>query len=545
MKAHVLCWGRWLWQTERGRSILLAISGILTGLCVSFDALGALEWVAPVPALAVFFSRVADPAIPLRKLYRDGFVFNYAFSVVVFHWFVYMYPLDFVTDYRAVALCIVLVAVLGLSLLQTLFGALVPVLLAMMARGRLLRRFPILQTVTVAALWCVREWIWTLTWSGVPWGRLALGQTALPIMIASARWFGSYFITFVIVLVNAAIAYALLHKSMRRLCALIGTGAFALQLICGSIILTVQSRNEPEATVTVAAIQGNIGSADKWNVGWRECYDIYYDLSEQAAAAGADLIVWPETAVPVELERYPDKMHDLCKLAREYETVLLLGVFADGEAGESYNAIRAIDADGNMMETIYVKRHLVPFGEYVPLRALIEILCPPLLEISQLASEVTPGTDAAIFDTVAGKIGSMICFDSIYEALAIDSVRSGAQLLAISTNDSWFFDSTAVYMHNAQAKLRAVETGRSVVRAANTGVSSLIDSQGRENARLDALETGIVQGEIALYNDMTLYTRTGNVFVWLCIGVLLALLGACGYEGIRQKRAQTTAEKEK
>lgn len=523
---------------EWTKVIALLASGILTGLCVSFDALGVLEWVSLVPALCVFFRAAADPSIPLRRLYRYGLIFNYSFSVVLFHWFFYMYPLEFVGVTPVAALGIVLFATLGLSLLQTVFAALFPVLLALVSRGRIVKAHPFLQVVVMAGLWCVREWAQTLNWTGVPWGRLALGQAAMPVMLQTARLFGPYLITFILVLVNGCIAYALLHTERRRLCALVGLGVFTLQFSLGGVLMLTDAHRSSNETYKVAAIQGNIGSADKWEATAAESFDIYYRLTEQAALEGADVIVWPETAVPIKLKQYPEYMERLEMLAREHEAILLLGVFVKGGELGDYNAIVMIDETGDLYDGFYAKRHLVPFGEYVPLRPLIEVICPPILELSQLASGTTPGEDSAVFATSIGGIGSMICFDSIYEQLSLDSARDGAELICISTNDSWFFDSAAVHMHNAQAKLRAIETGRFVVRAANTGVSSVITPTGKEIARLDALKEGIVTAEVEMRSDVTLYTRIGNLFVYLCMSGTVLLLGERVWWAVRRNKKE-------
>jgi apolipoprotein N-acyltransferase len=250
---------------------------------------------------------------------------------------------------------------------------------------------------------------------------------------------------------------------------------------------------------------------------------VYYALTEQAAKDGADIILWPETAVPANLLDYDAGMSRLSMLAQQYEVTLLLGAFLEVPGGD-YNAILWVDEQGELQERFYAKRRPVPFGEYVPLRSLFEVICPPLVQLSQLQSSTLPGNDSCVFDTDVGNIGSLICFDSIYEALALDSVRDGAELLCISTNDAWFFDSAAVHMHNAQAKLRAIETGRCVVRAANTGISSVITPTGREVARLDALEQGVLTVEVELRTDTTLYARIGNLWVYVCLGVSALLL---------------------
>ena len=525
----------WL-RSSRMMNIMLVASGILTGLCVCFPVLGVLEWVSLVPALLVFFSEAVDETVPLRRLYRHGLVFFYTFSLVIFHWFFYMYPLDFLGVYPATALFIVLFATLGLSLLQTVFAALLPLLLGVISRGCIVRCYPFLQVVAMAMLWCVREWAQTLHWSGVPWGRLSLGQASMPIMLQTARWFGPYIVTFVIVLVSGCIAYALLHADCRRLCAIVGVGAFTLQLTLGGVILLTDAGRSTDKTMRIAAIQGNIGMADKWDIPSAECFEIYYALTEQAAKKGVDVIVWPETAVPADLTIDMHAMVELSELADQYDVTLLLGSFLTITDQDDYNAILWIDEEGELQERFYAKRRPVPFGEYVPMRGLIEILCPPLLSLSQLAGDVIAGKDSMVFDTDAGRIGSLICFDSIYEGLSMDSARDGAELLCVSTNDSWFIDSAAVHMHNAQAKLRAIETGRYVVRAANTGISSVITPTGREVTRLEALEQGIVMAEVERRSDMTLYVRIGNLLIYLCLGASALLLGERAVDACKSRK---------
>ena len=127
---------------------------------------------------------------------------------------------------------------------------------------------------------------------------------------------------------------------------------------------------------------------------------------------------------------------------------------------------------------------------------------------------------------VNGKIGGLICFDSIYETLTLDSVREGAQLLALATNDSWYQDSAAVYQHNRHAVLRAVESGRYIVRAANTGISSIIRPTGEITASLAPLKAGVVTGDVYFRSDRTVYSIVGNVIVLFCGAWLLC--GAAG-----------------
>lgn len=514
---------RWLFW------LLLLSGAVLLGLCILFPALGVLEWVALVPSGLIILTAAADGSVRLRRMYGYGFCFFGCFYLVNFHWFLYMYPLSFAGLSRAASAVVVVAAWVGLSALQTLAAALTFPLLAIAVRGSALRDKPALHALLFAALWTVREWLQAnMGWAGVPWARLPLGQVGLLVTVQSAAYLGSYFITFLLVAVALLIAVLLLYPSRARLC-----GILAVSLFCGNLALgglRLLTRPDEGDAVSVAAIQGNISSLDKWSEDsapiTRERYDA---LTREAAANGATLVIWPETALTVVLEQAPTTHEWLVSLAQETGVTILVGVFTAGDetdASSQYNSIVAFYPDGHTDETVYHKQKIVPFGEFVPCRELVMLLIPPLAEVGMLDRDLLAGDTSPVFELPLGNVGSLICFDSIYESTALDSVRNGAELLAVSTNDSWFQDSRGVWMHNAQSGLRAIETGRYVVRAGNTGVSSLIDPTGRVLSELDPLLTGTVEGDVYLMDETTLYVRIGNLFAWLCAAFCIAACAA-------------------
>ena len=162
-------------------------------------------------------------------------------------------------------------------------------------------------------------------------------------------------------------------------------------------------------------------------------------------------------------------------------------------------------------------------------------LIPPLANLSALDTELTPGADSALFETAWGNIGGLICFDSIYESLALDSVRDGAGVLVLSSNDSWFFDSAAIYQHERQARLRAIETGRYLVRAGNTGISTVISDRGERLVWIDALTEGYAVADVEIKDGGTLYTTVGNLLVYASIAFVLLLLAYDAYLSMRKK----------
>lgn len=503
--------------------IFLAMGAFFTALTLMIPSIGFLEWVSLVPAALVFIITARDSGESYKKMYRYGFVYFMSFGLSIFHWFINLYPLEFAGMTKIEAAIVVVVAWVGLSLLQAIFAAFLPMILALILRNGFIKDRRLLTPIVAAALFTVFEWLQTLTWAGVPWGRLAIGQTEMPVMLKSASVFGSYFITFVAVAVNFFVAMFILmnRDEKRNVCLASATGLLALNVIIGGAAMLFDEKDGER--VRAAAIQVNSSSHDKWEPDHLDVIiETLEEYSVAAAEEGATLIVWPETVFPyrplvnVRINKF------MTELADRLDATIVVGGFVDGEELDE-NSLIFVHPDGSVDETVYSKRHLVPFGEYVPMRDIVMTLIPPLAEISMLGEDLAPGDDSEVVETEAGKLGALVCFDSIYEALALDSVRDGAEIIVLGTNDSWFLDSAAVYMHNAQGKLRAVETGRYVVRAANTGISSIITPDGEVLDEEPPLVGGYVIADVAQRSAPTVYSIIGNLFVYLNIAAILAL----------------------
>lgn len=512
------------------RFLLLAVSGLLTGLTVIVPQLGFLEWITLVPAALFLLLEASDPERKLRSLYGYGLFFFLVFYMVGFHWFVSLYPLDFIDGMTpAAALAVVLAGCVGLSFLQALFGGLLFVALGLLFRTKLLERHSLLKPILLATTWAAYEWTQTLGWWGVPWSRLPLGQSKYIVGLQTASLFGSYFITFALVAVNALVAYAILNRkkiSSIRFSAIAAAAILVFQYGVGAAFYFA-SPDGQEKTVKVAAIQGNISSKDKWDFGTlKKTMNIYSEYTSKAAADGARIVVWPETVIPQTLGDGSLYHKQISELADAEDIVILVGAFHESEEQNGdYNAVFCYLPDGSVHEQIYAKRRLVPFGEFVPMRALVTAIIPPLADLVMSGDDVLWGEGEAIMDTEYGNIGSLICFDSIYEELSRSSTLAGAELLCLSTNDSWFGDSAGVYMHNAQSQLRAIENGRFVVRSANTGISTIIDTKGNVKEELAPLVDGYIVGEVTLQNETTLYTVIGNTFVYLALIAYTLIVG--------------------
>ena len=527
------------------RFILLALSGVLTGFTLVIPSVGFLQWVTLIPAGVMLLIRASDTKIRFRSLYLDGLAFFYSYYLICFHWFTYLYPLDFVGGMtKGGALAVVLVAWFGLSLLQALMGALVFVVAGGVCRCSLCDRTSILKPLLVAGLWSVSEWSQTFGWWGVPWGRLPIGQSEYVIGLQNASLFGSYFVTFVLVAVNMLFAYALINSERIKLGVILAVVLVVFQYSSGALIYLLNDPCEGEK-IKVACIQGNISSGEKWNSEkLTKIFSVYDEYTAEAAAEGAELVIWPETAVPYNIDTVaPYFSEQFAYMAKTYNVYLLVGAYVGDGEGNDLNSLICFTPEGERIDDVYSKRHLVPFGEYVPLRSLIELLVPPLAELVLSESDIVAGSGAQIIELDNGiALGGLICFDSIYEELPRESVNAGAELICLSTNDSWFRDSAAVYMHNAQAQIRAIENGKYIARAANTGISTVINSRGEVICQLDALEEGYVICDVYANSGRTLFGIIGNSFVYLLVALYGILMVSDIYEktGLKNKKEDDT-----
>ena len=509
------------------RFLLLVTSAILTGLTLVISEIGFIQWITLIPAGIVLLTRASDREIKYRSLFLDGLAFFYAYYLVCFHWFVYLYPLDFVSGMtKGGALAVVLLAWLGLSLLQALMGGLVFVVAGIIFGGSVCRKFTLLKPFLAAGLWSVFEWSQTLGWWGVPWGRLPIGQAGYVIGLQNASLFGSYFVTFMLLCVNFLLAFVLINAVKMRTGIIIAVALLVFQYSSGALIYFTKDVTEGEK-IKVACIQGNISSNEKWDSSNMErTIGIYSKYTAQAAREGAELVIWPETAIPYDIRGSHTYYADVfAYMAKSNNIYLLVGAYVRNENGELLNSLICFTPEGEQIENVYSKRHLVPFGEYVPLRSLIETLLPPLSELVLSSDDIYAGEGAQILeirDEIS--LGGLICFDSIYEELVRDSVNSGAELICLSTNDSWFIDSAALDMHNAQAQIRAIESGRYIARAANTGISTVIDPRGEVKVELGALKEGMVVSDVYATNKPTLWSIIGNGFVYLLVALYIILI---------------------
>ena len=503
----------------------LILSGLLTSLPLIFTKHGFLQWVSMIPAAIILMRYASNRDVKLRKLYGMGVLFFGAYYALSFHWFFYMYPLDFAGLSNAASIAVVLVACFGLGLFQAVQSALMFLIFGIATRNGACEKHIILKPLCGASLYVLFELWQTVGWWGVPWARLPLGQIDATLVVRSSALLGSYAVTFAIVAVNFFLALLIEKSDIRKLAAISAASVFAINLALGMIVTLTYS--ETDKSVVVAAAQGNLSSSEKWNEGSKQgTMRIYAELTESAAAEGAKMVLWPETALPYQIFKDQELQDYVSELAKDNDITIILSAFTqDEESGLSMNSIIEIKPNGSFGETVYSKQRLVPFGEFVPMREFVTFIFPPLANIGMLEDDLKAGEGSAVIDSEIGKIGCALCFDSIYESVVLGATRNGAEIMVVSTNDSWFSDSAALDMHNGQARLRAIESGKYVVRSANTGISSIIDPLGNVKEELGALERGYVISEVTPRDADTLFSYIGNSFAYICLAYVAILSG--------------------
>lgn len=506
------------------RYLISPICGILMALPLVYSATGILQWISLIPTAIILYLLVDDITVKYKKIYLLGLSYFFPFYIVVFHWFYYMHPMDFAGLSGMASLFVVTLACVGMAIFQSAAAACIFPIFAWLSRGIFVRKHQVLKPFLLAAMFVIVEWSQTLFWWGVPWGRLALGQLDYTCVVQPASVLGSYFVSFVLVLVNVMIAYSLLgmHKSKLISCICIGTVIF--QFAFGGVMYYFNSRIDGCSTLKMAAAQDTVSNEEKWGDGktayekYLYTIDVYGRLTKEAADAGAKIVVWPETVLPYTFYNNDYMVADMSRLARENNITILFSTFTEARESDGgvYNSIVQVNPDGTFGEAVYAKQHLVPFGEFLPMENLIKAIAPPLAELAQ-TDNIIAGEDSVVLETYFADVGGLICFDSIYEDLAINSVRNGAEVLVVSTNDAWFRQSAALSMHYSQSRLRAIECGRYVVRSANTGISAIITSTGEPLDICGAGEVGQITEDVYLRDNRTVYSIIGDVFVYLLI----------------------------
>jgi apolipoprotein N-acyltransferase len=378
--------------------------------------------------------------------------------------------------------------------------------------GFLRDRLDIPVPFSAPSAWVLLEYLRGVMLSGFPWSFLAHSQYNFLPVVQAASVGGAYFISFLIVMVNCLIYTALARKRLPLAYGALTVCLFAACLAFGFYRLGESVKGDMQAAI----VQGNVRQDIKYDEAYRAATVNKYANLTLLHSRPSDLVVWPETAMPFVFD--PDRVGSAVRaLPQACRNTLLFGTISRDARGRYYNTAYAIGKNGEVFAP-YSKVHLVPFGEYTP---LVDYF-PFLADISVAVGDFYAGPSHDPIRTDAGRIGMLICYEGIFPYITRDTVRRGAQVLVNITNDAWFGRSSAPYQHYAAYIFRAVETDRYVLRAANTGISAIIDPRGRTAAETGLFETAVIRGAFGLRDGWTVYVRYGDWFVLAAFIVLAA-----------------------
>ena len=495
------------------RIVFSLISGLLLVAAFPTIELPMFAWVALVPLLLALKEQTVKTGFWLGGI--SGLVFfcgtvYWVTNSVHFYGYIPLVPAALIT----LLLCAYL------ALYPAIFGA---------AVVSLRRKHPSLVIIVIPALWTTLELARTYVFSGFPWSLLGYSQyTVLP-AIQIADLVGVYGISFLIVLVNTAISEFLTDR--RKYTGLI----IAITMIACVVVYGYVKLDVPDGTgkLKVSVIQGNIEQDKKWDPTYQaEVSSTYKRLTMEVLKQKPDIIIWPETATPFYFGGFGDNgrlTQDLKNFVKMNKVPLLTGSPTYEVKPQRTVILKNsvfLLANNGEVDAVYHKLHLVPFGEYVPLKSVLFFVEKMVQAIGdfQAGKDYTVMTAHPHGQEGAIKFSTVICYEIVFPDLVRRFVDRGANVLTTITNDAWFGRTGAPYQHFSMAVFRAVENRVPVARAANTGISGFIDAKGR------ILETSPIFSEAHLTRSITpgitktFYTKYGDVFAYLCVIFIVILL---------------------
>lgn len=485
-----------------------ALSGLLVVFSFPRFDLAFFAWVALVPLLLSIWEQKPG------KAFLSGAVFGLVSFFGSLYWIYHS-----IHYYGSLSIVTSVIVVLALCAYLALYPAVFAWLLSLSFRRSFL---PV--SIGAPVFWVVLEFLRSYALTGFPWLSIGYSQYRLLPIIQIADITGVYGVSFLVVCVNGAITDLLLLRKRERLIPLFPHSYTVAGFTLLGLLLIFSvgygawrlSESRPGSVLRAALVQGNIEQDKKWEPRYQKnVLDTYRSLTESALASSPQLIIWPETALPF----YPEKDRELTAELVAQQKVsggfLVTGAVhfraADGPSSGPTNSLLLLDAEGKTVYR-YDKIHLVPFGEFVPLRRILFFVDKLVVGVG----DYVPGTSTMRAETPMGSFAPLICYEVIFPGLVRKFFRDGGGFIVNITNDAWFGKTPGPYQHFSMAVFRAIENRKPLLRSANTGISGVIDSNGRILATTPLFEKTVLLHAVAVDRTKTLYTLYGDIFSYIC-----------------------------
>jgi apolipoprotein N-acyltransferase len=491
------------------------LSGALLVLSFPVFDLYLLAWVAFVPLLLSLWKKTPGEA------FRHGFIFGviYFFGTIywIYHSVNFFGGISFFTS-----LAIVFLLCCYLSIYPALFAYFF---------SSFIKKTKLPAIIIGPVLWVVLEFLRSYLFTGFPWSSIGYSQYKFLPIIQIADLTGVYGISFLVLAFNCAIVDSLLITSRIRKMPLFPVSYTVAGFVVFFSFMTFSvgygiwrlGENRPGETVRISVVQGNIEQDKKWDPAFQKyVMETYAGLSAEAAETSPDLIVWPETAVPFLFGSDRENTEELIEFQKKQNAYLLFGSVLEKKSPQNShltNSVILLDKEGKKVYQ-YDKIHMVPFGEYVPLRRILFFLDKLVSGIG----DYVPGNNYISAETEFGSFAPVICYEIIFPGLVRKFYSRKGDFLVTVTNDAWFGKTPGPHQHFSMAVFRAIENRKPVVRSANTGISGFIDSSGNIMSKTGLFQRLVISEEIKTDKTLTAYSRYGDLFMYLCIVVSAVLL---------------------
>jgi apolipoprotein N-acyltransferase len=475
-----------------------------------------MAWIALIPFLLSLYNK--SP----KQAFKAGLFFGIPYFFGTLYWIYHS-----INHYGGISF----LGSISIVILLCLFLSLYPAIFAFLF-SLTIRKTQLPALLIAPIFWVVLEFLRTYIFTGFPWSSIGYSQYQFLTIIQIADITGIYGVSFIVVAVNGALSDLFLLKQRTKdmplfplsytligfvfLIALVGT-----TLIYGQMKLREQRAGK---NIRVGIIQGNIEQDRKWNPDYQDAVmATYKELTLKAAEASPSVIVWPETAVPFFFMADKTYSENLIEFQKKLNSYLIFGsILVRGKEGSQYlltNSAVVLDESGKVTYT-YDKIHLVPFGEYVPLQKILFFINKLVIGIG----DYVQGKYHLRAETPYGSFAPLICYEIIFPGLVRKFYSNGGDFMVNITNDAWFGKTSGPYQHFSMAVFRAIENRKPIIRAANTGVSGFIDSNGRIISQTDLFQKAVLTEDIKTDSTISFYSKYGDLFSYGCMVFSILLL---------------------
>ena len=503
---------------------LVSSSAVLLVLSFPNFDLWWLAWIGLAPLLF---------AVATTSRKRTAFLLGWIWGAIFFYgtcwWLTYpMIHFAGVTPWLAYPLL----------LLPVVFGATFPAL-ACVATSLLTSRFGRFAVLLAPLVWVTFDWLRRAV-TGLDWNTLGYSQAFHPSFIHSATWGGVYAVTLLIVLTNCALAFAVIHRTLRHILV-----SVAVLLLVSLILFAPNSFRTVDQIRPVAgqpahwvvAIQPNVPMSGNDDPAMRQLLERHLILSAQGFASirtdsrDTRLLIWPESPMNFAYSRDPQLQNVVATFARTNRTSVLLNSLEPAPNDGSYNSAILINEQGQKIAQ-YDKIRLMPFGENVPLPRWL----PGSGSVRSIVGEFTPGSSHTLMPLGALRAGVFICIEAAHADLTRAFTNAGADVLINISNDGYLGPTPVMRQHLAQAVFRAVENDRDLIRVTNTGITAYIDSNGQVHDATPGYQEAVRTWTISPGGGSTFYSRHGDVLAYGCALITLGFISATFMRSQYRKR---------